>query len=117
MGGTRTLKVDFRLIAATNRDLLHEVQAGHFRNDLYYRLSVFPTMLPPLRERVDDIPALVEHFVRNYATRMGKSITSVPKMILSALQNWKWPGNIRELENFIERSVILTNGTVYSAPP
>jgi formate hydrogenlyase transcriptional activator len=116
LGGTRTLKVDFRLIAATNRDLLQEVQASHFRSDLYYRLSVFPIMLPPLRDRADDIPALVEHFVQKYAMRMGKTITSVPKSTLSALQNWKWPGNIRELENFIERSVILTSGSVLSAP-
>ena len=116
LGGIRTLKVDFRLIAATNRDLLDEVQASHFRSDLYYRLSVFPIVLPPLRDRADDIPALVEHFVQKYATRMGKTITSIPKSTVSALQNWKWPGNIRELENFIERSVILTNGSVLSAP-
>lgn len=116
LGGTRTLKVDFRLIAATNRDLLQEVQASQFRSDLYYRLSVFPIMLPPLRDRIDDIPALVEHFVQKYSMRMGKKIISIPKSTLSALQNWKWPGNIRELENFIERSVILTNGSVLSAP-
>lgn len=116
LGGTRTLKVDFRLIAATNRDLLNEVQASHFRSDLYYRLSVFPILLPPLRDRADDIPPLVEYFVKKYATRMGKSITSIPKSTIAALQNWKWPGNIRELENFIERSVILTNGSVLSAP-
>jgi PAS domain S-box-containing protein len=116
LGGTRTLKVDFRLIAATNRDLLKEVQASHFRSDLYYRLSVFPIMLPALRDRADDIPALVEHFVQKYAGRMGKTITSVPKSTISALQNWRWPGNIRELENFIERSVILTNGSVLSSP-
>ena len=116
LGGTRTLKVDFRLIAATNRDLLQEVQASHFRSDLYYRLSVFPIMLPALRDRVDDVPALVEHFVQKYAKRMGKKITSIPKRTLSTLQNWKWPGNIRELENFIERSVILTTGSVLSAP-
>ncbi len=116
LGGTRTLKVDFRLIAATNRDLLQEVQASHFRSDLYYRLSVFPIVLPALRDRVDDVPALVEHFVQKYAKRMGKKITSIPKRTLSTLQNWKWPGNIRELENFIERSVILTTGSVLSAP-
>jgi len=116
LGGTRTLKVDFRLIAATNRDLLHDVQASQFRSDLYYRLSVFPIMLPPLRNRADDIPPLVEYFVQKYATRMGKSITSIPRTTISALQNWRWPGNIRELENFIERSVILTNGSVLSAP-
>ncbi len=92
------------------------MQASHFRSDLYYRLSVFPIVLPALRDRVDDVPALVEHFVQKYAKRMGKKITSIPKRTLSTLQNWKWPGNIRELENFIERSVILTTGSVLSAP-
>lgn len=116
LGGTRTLKVDFRLIAATNRDLRQEVHAGHFRSDLYYRLSVFPIVLPPLRDRPGDIPALVEHFVQKYAGRMRKKITTIPKNTLSALQDWRWPGNIRELENFIERSVILTNGSVLSSP-
>jgi formate hydrogenlyase transcriptional activator len=116
LGGTYTLKVDFRLIAATNRDLISEVQNNRFRSDLYYRLSVFPISLPPLRDRVDDIPALIEHFVQKYASRMGKAITSIPKSTMDALLNWRWPGNIRELENFIERSVILTNGSVLMAP-
>lgn len=116
LGGTRTLKVDFRLIAATNRDLISEVRSHHFRSDLYYRLSVFPIALPPLRERVDDIPALVEHFVQKYARRMGKAITSIPKSTMDALLQSRWPGNIRELENFIEHSVILTSGSALAAP-
>ncbi len=116
LGGTRTLNVDFRLIAATNRDLMGEVRSNHFRSDLYYRLSVFPISLPALRERIDDIPALVEHFVQKYATRMGKTITSIPKSTMESLLQWRWPGNIRELENFIERSIILTNGSVLAAP-
>jgi len=116
LGGTRTLKVDFRLIAATNRDLPSEVRTSHFRSDLYYRISVFPISLPPLRERVDDIPALVEHFVQKYAVRMGKTITSIPKSTMEMLLEWNWPGNIRELENFVERSVILTSGSVLTAP-
>jgi len=116
LGGTRTLKVDFRLIAATNRDLLSEVRSNHFRSDLYYRLSVFPIHLPALRERVPDIPALVEHFLQKYARRMGKNITSIPKNTMDALLCSKWPGNIRELENFVERSVILTHGSVLTAP-
>jgi formate hydrogenlyase transcriptional activator len=115
LGGTRTLKVDFRLIAATNRDLPNEVRSNHFRSDLYYRLSVFPILLPPLHDRMDDIPALVEHFVQKYARRMGKTITSIPTSTMDALLNWRWPGNIRELENFIEHSVILTNGSVLTA--
>lgn len=116
LGGTRTLKVDFRLIAATNRDLPADVRNNHFRSDLYYRLSVFPIFLPPLRDRIDDLPALIEHFVQKYANRMGKSITSIPKSTMNKLLQWNWPGNIRELENFIERSVILTTGSVLSAP-
>jgi len=116
LGGTRTLKMDFRLIAATNRDLLSEVRNNHFRSDLYYRISVFPISLPPLRERLDDISALVEHFVQKYAIRMGKTITSIPKSTMDTLLEWNWPGNIRELENFVERSVILTSGSVLAAP-
>ena len=116
LGGTRTLKVDFRLIAATNRDLPSEVRNNHFRSDLYYRISVFPISLPPLRERVDDIPALVEHFVQKCARRMGKTINSIPRSTMDTLQAWVWAGNIRELENFVERSVILTSGSVLAAP-
>lgn len=116
LGGTQTLKVDFRLVAATNRDLGESVRESEFRSDLYYRLNVFPIRLPPLRERRDDIPLLVEHFVQKCARRMNKSITSIPKKTMDALAGWDWPGNIRELENFVERSVILTNGSVLAAP-
>ncbi len=116
LGGTRTLHVDFRLVVATNRDLWDRVKQGEFRSDLYYRLKVFPVCVPPLRERREDIPALVDHFVRIYATRMKKSITSIPKRTMEVLERWDWPGNIRELENFIERSVILTEGSVLRAP-
>lgn len=116
LGGTQTLKVNFRLLAATNRDLLQSVKAHEFRSDLYYRLNVFPIYLPPLRERREDIRALVEHFVRKFADRMRRSITSIPTKAMEALVRWNWPGNIRELENFIERSVILTPGSVLQAP-
>jgi formate hydrogenlyase transcriptional activator len=116
LGSTQTLKVNFRLLAATNRDLLQSIKAREFRSDLYYRLNVFPIYLPPLRERREDIRALAEHFVRKFATRMRKSITSIPAKTMEALVRWDWPGNIRELENFIERSVILTPGSVLQAP-
>ena len=116
LGGTQTLRSDFRLVAATNRDLAESVRDNEFRSDLYYRLNVFPIHLPPLRDRRDDIPLLVEHFVQKCARRMNKSITSIPKKTMNALTGWDWPGNIRELENFVERSVILTNGSVLSAP-
>ncbi len=116
LGSTHTLKVNFRLIAATNRDLSEVVNERQFRSDLYYRLNVFPVRVPPLRERREDIPLLVEHFVRKCANRMNKSITSVPKKTMDALQELNWPGNIRELENFVERSVILTHGSVLQAP-
>jgi formate hydrogenlyase transcriptional activator len=116
LGSTRTLQVDFRLVVATNRDLKECVKKGEFRSDLYYRLKVFPVCMPALRERREDIPLLVEHFVRTYASRMKKSITSIPRRTMEALEHWQWPGNIRELENFIERSVILTEGSVLRAP-
>jgi len=116
LGDTRTLKVSFRLIAATNRDLPQSVAEKQFRSDLYYRLSVFPVRLPPLRERRDDIRLLMEHFVRRFAGRMNKPITSIPRKTMDALMQWDWPGNIRELENFAERSVILTHGSVLQAP-
>jgi PAS domain S-box-containing protein len=116
LGGTQTLKVDFRLIAATNRDLAGSVQENEFRSDLYYRLNVFPIRVPPLRERRSDIPVLVEHFVQKFNHRMKKSITSIPVETMDALMKWEWPGNVRELENFIERSVILTQGSVLVAP-
>jgi formate hydrogenlyase transcriptional activator len=116
LGGTQTLKVNFRLLAATNRDLLQSVKAHEFRSDLYYRLNVFPILIPPLRERREDIRPLVEHFVRKFAGQMRKSITSIPSRSMETLVRWVWPGNIRELENFIERSVILTPGSVLQAP-
>ena len=116
LGGTQTLKVNFRLIAATNRDLLESVNRREFRTDLYYRLNVFPLRTPPLRERREDIPLLIEHFVRKYAGRMNKSIRSIPAKTMETLMQWGWPGNIRELENFVERSVILTPGSVLQVP-
>ena len=116
LGSTRTLKINFRLIAATNRDFSQGVQAGEFRSDLYYRLNVFPLRVPPLRDRREDIPLLVEHFVRKCAIRMNKSITSIPTKTMESLKQWDWPGNIRELENFLERSVILTQGPVLQSP-
>jgi PAS domain S-box-containing protein len=116
LGGTQTLKVDFRLLAATNRDLLLSVKAREFRSDLYYRLNVFPILIPPLRERREDIRPLVEHFVRKFAQQMKKSIISIPSKTMEMLVRWEWPGNIRELENFIERSVILSPGSVLQAP-
>jgi PAS domain S-box-containing protein len=116
LGGTQTLKVDFRLVAATNRNLLLSVNRREFRSDLYYRLNVFPLRTPPLRERRDDIPLLIEHFVRKYASRMNKAILSIPAKTMETLVQWAWPGNIRELENFVERSVILTPGSVLQVP-
>jgi PAS domain S-box-containing protein len=116
LGGTHTLKVNFRLIAATNRDLADVVRQNEFRSDLYYRLNVFPIRIPPLRERREDIPLLVVHFVQKCARRMNKTIKSIPKATMDALLGWEWPGNVRELENFIERSVILTQGSVLVAP-
>jgi len=116
LGGTQTLKVNFRLLAATNRDLQQSVKAREFRSDLYYRVNVFPIVIPPLRERREDIRPLVEHFVRKFAVHMKKSITSIPSKTMEMLVRWDWPGNIRELENFVERSVILTPGSVLQAP-
>jgi formate hydrogenlyase transcriptional activator len=116
LGGTRTHQVDVRLVAATNRDLSDMVKRNAFRSDLYYRLNVFPIQLPPLRERREDIPALVEHFVEVLARRMGKQIELIPPEVMSAFTSHPWPGNIRELQNFIERSVILSSGTVLCPP-
>jgi formate hydrogenlyase transcriptional activator len=116
LGSTRTHQVDVRLVAATNRNLVEMVKRNEFRSDLYYRLNVFPLQLPPLRERREDIPALVEHFVEVYARRMDRQIESIPSETMSALVSYQWPGNIRELQNFIERSVILTSGNVLHAP-
>jgi formate hydrogenlyase transcriptional activator len=116
LGGTRTHNVDVRLVAATNRDLAVMVKQGEFRSDLFYRLNVFPISLPPLRERPEDIPALVNHFVEIYGRRMGKQIEHVPREAMSALSSYQWPGNVRELQNFIERSVILSVGAVLRPP-
>lgn len=116
LGSTRTKKVDVRLVAATNRDLEKMIENREFRSDLYYRLNVFPIRIPPLRERPDDIPLLVRYFVQKYGRRMEKQIESIPTAAMKKLSSWHWPGNIRELENFIERSVILTHGSALQVP-
>jgi formate hydrogenlyase transcriptional activator len=116
LGGTRPIKVNVRLIAATNRDLARMVAEKQFRADLFYRLKVFPIFAPSLRNRVSDIPALVRHFVSIHSRHMGKAITTIPEATMEALIRWKWPGNIRELENFLERAVILTRGSVLYVP-
>src|SRR6202171_2506491 len=116
LGSNRTKKVDVRLVAATNRDLEQMMENREFRSDLYYRLNVFPIRIPPLRERPEDIPLLVRYFTQKYSRRMQKRIESIPATALRKLSSWNWPGNIRELENFIERSVILTRGTALQAP-
>lgn len=117
LGGVRTLRIDARIIAATNRDLRADVASKRFREDLFYRLNVFPIELPPLRQRRDDIEKLIHHFVAKYAGRMGKHIEAIPNETMSVLENWNWPGNVRELENMIERMVILTKGRVLAPPP
>ncbi len=117
LGGVHTLHVDVRIISATNRDLHQDIVERKFREDLFYRLNVFPIELPTLRERRSDIPILVHHFVHKHAARMGKRIDVVPDETMKVLQNWNWPGNIRELENMIERMVILSKGQELAAPP
>jgi len=116
LGSSHTTRVDARIVAATNQNLGDMSAEGRFRMDLYYRLNVYPIRLPPLRERKDDIPMLVQHFVRAYASRHGKSIARVPDEVMKALVRYNWPGNIRELQNFIERSVIMTSGGELGAP-
>ena len=116
LGGTRTYQVDVRFVAATNRDLAGMMKRSEFRSDLYYRLNVFPILVPPLRARREDIPALVVHYVEIFGRRMGKQIEHIPPETMSALSAYQWPGNIRELQNFIERSVILTSGNVLDSP-
>jgi formate hydrogenlyase transcriptional activator len=116
LGGTRTIKIDIRLIAATNRDLAKRVASQEFRSDLYYRLHVFPLRMPTLRERSRDIPLLVRYFVQKFSRRMNKRIETIPVEAMRALEGWQWPGNVRELENFIERSVILSEGSSLTAP-
>jgi formate hydrogenlyase transcriptional activator len=112
LGGSRTLRSDARLIAATNRDLAAMAQENRFRPDLYYRLNVFPIRVPSLRERAEDIPLLVRHFVQQFSRRMGREIDSVPAETMNTLVQYQWPGNIRELQNVIERAVIVTQGSV-----
>jgi formate hydrogenlyase transcriptional activator len=110
LGSNRTQKVDVRIVAATNRDLERMSEAGSFRSDLYYRLSVFPITIPPLRERAADIPALARHFAAQHARRLGRAVPEIPDAVGDALMRWKWPGNIRELQNVIERAVLLSPG-------
>uniref|UniRef100_UPI004057878A sigma-54 interaction domain-containing protein n=1 Tax=Candidatus Electronema sp. TaxID=2698783 RepID=UPI004057878A len=112
LGSSRTVKVDVRLVATTNRDLEDEASKGRFRHDLYYRLNVFPLIVPPLRQRKEDIPLMVHAFAERYSKKLGKAITSVRKETIRALQDYPWPGNIRELEGVIERAVILCVGPV-----
>ena len=116
LGGIHTQKVNVRLVAATNRDLEKMIAAREFRSDLYYRLNVFPIRIPPLRERAEDIPLLVSYFVQKFAKQMQKKIEGVPAAAMKKLTTWEWPGNIRELENFMERAVILTRGKSLEAP-
>jgi len=116
LGNARTIRVDVRLIVATNKDLLQMVNDREFRADLYYRLNVFPIALPPLRDRPEDIPLLVRYFADQVARRMGKRITAIPSETMDALVRYPWPGNIRELQNIVERAVILTKGTDLQIP-
>jgi formate hydrogenlyase transcriptional activator len=116
LGSTRTVRVDVRLVAATNRDLAQMVADHRFRNDLYYRLNVFPVVLPPLRERREDIPMLARHFIQRFARRMGRRIESIPGPVMDALVRYPWPGNVREMQNIIERAVILSPGPSLRVP-
>ena len=116
LGSNRTIKVNLRLVAATNRDLAKGMAEREFRSDLFYRLSVFPIRIPPLRERREDIPLLIRYFVLKFAQRMDRPIETVPKETMEALTEWSWPGNVRELENLMERSVILSEGNALRVP-
>ena len=116
LGSTHTRKANIRLIAATNRELEKMVAKREFRNDLFYRLNVFPIRIPPLRDRREDIPLLVSYFVQKFAKQMQKKIETIPTSVMRGLKAWEWPGNIRELENFMERAVILTRGKSLEAP-
>jgi len=116
VGGNRTIRTDVRFVVATNRDLKTMVEQKKFRADLYYRLNVFPLNVPPLRERGEDIPVLARYFVQKYAQHLGRNIDTIPAPVLDALTNYDWPGNIRELQNVLERSVILTTGSVLQVP-
>lgn len=117
LGGRSSTKVDVRVIAATNRDLQERVSHGLFREDLYYRLNVFPLHVPPLRERVEDIPLLVRHFVTRYASKLGRQIAQIPDEVMRRLTEYSWPGNVRELENVIERSTIVSLGPALRLVP
>src|SRR5262249_8517441 len=117
VGGNKTIRTDVRVIAATNRNLEQELSDGRFRMDLYYRLNVFPVHVPPLRERSDDIPILVDYFATRLAGRMGKRIRQIEKRTLESMQQYSWPGNIRELQNVIERGVILADSDVFRLEP
>jgi transcriptional regulator with GAF, ATPase, and Fis domain len=117
LGNPRPFKVDVRVIAATNRDLTAEMRKGRFREDLFYRLNVFPIKVPPLRERPEDIPLLLWAFIEEFSSRMGKKITKVPQKTMEALQRHSWPGNVRELRNIMEHSVIISRGEILRIPP
>jgi DNA-binding NtrC family response regulator len=112
VGGTRTIEVDVRIVAASNADLAKAVHDRRFREDLFFRVNVFPVSLPPLRERLEDIPALVEHFIGKYAVETRHRVRGISKGALKLLMQYSWPGNVRELENFVERAVILTGGEI-----
>ena len=116
LGSTRSIRVDTRVIAATSRNLPQMIKNGEFRSDLYYRLNIFPILVPPLRERPEDIPLLVAHFTDRYARRMDKRINRIPTETMEALKRYPWPGNVRELQNFIERAIILTSGSTLHVP-
>jgi len=116
LGGTRTIPIDVRLVAATNRNLTQMMIDKLFRSDLYYRLKVFPITTPPLRDHPEDIPVLVRHFMEKYAREMNRQVETIPPETMAALMKWPWPGNVRELENFIERSVILSQGLELRVP-
>jgi formate hydrogenlyase transcriptional activator len=117
VGSTRTTRVDVRVVAATNRDLREMVRDGEFREDLYYRLNIFPVSLPPLRERKADIPEFVRYFIEQFATSMGKIIDTIPEETMRAIVRHSWPGNIRELQNYVARAVILSNDGVFEPAP
>jgi formate hydrogenlyase transcriptional activator len=112
IGSTKPVQVDVRVLAATNRDLAADVDEGNFRRELYYRLNVFPVIVPPLRERIEDIPLLAEYLVERYAKKAGKKITTIDRVTVEMLQIYDWPGNVRELQNVIERAVILCETSV-----
>jgi len=116
VGATRPLQLDLRIIAATNRNLKEMVARGEFRADLYYRLKVFPITIPPLRDRPEDVPALILHYLRKYSQRMRKSIASISPAAMEVLTKYPWPGNVRELQHFIERCVVLTTGSILQVP-